>query len=1110
MTIPLAQAKKIIASFQTSRIQNLFAQSHAQHVLYEVKESPKNFPSFDELLQDKVTFTAYTLLTASCSIVEQNYVENGIAGLEKAASLLQNVNDSFAEKSPENSFHLLVSSMAFYAAGHYSRAFVSIRQVEGMTEAAGMIAAFIRKDTNLLIQRLSNVLLSESPKFEDQSDLDEWVITVAIARSFALVLEYVFTGNKEFLGNADLTLKDAYLIATTGSSPAHWLVVRLLRLMLNNLRDASLWQVLSQYFDQVSVKYLDQYIRLQAFSKTPVIELWTSQRTALSLALNPTNRGGVINLRTSAGKTRVAELAILQTLSSNPTSRIIYLAPFRSLAFEVERTLTSSFSWLGFQVSHLYGGARVSSVDTELVSKSSIIIATPEKARALFRAMPELFDNIKLFIIDEGHLIGPSDRYVKNELFVDHLRAFARNKGARILLLSAVLPNAQELAEWVTGDSSAAAISPWKPSVERFGLLRWNGSRVRIDWLGEVASFNPSFVEAKPLDFVKRKFPNNKNEAIAATAVRLSSIGPVMIFTGKAVSVPTLATATLLAFGENPKQHPWPEHEWKVFEASCAEELAPNAIEIQAARTGIICHSNRLTPQVRMAIERLMRSYPPRIIIATTTLAQGVNIGISSVIIASPYIGIGEKINKRDFWNICGRAGRAFVDGEGKILYVIDETKKAWQVRKDRKLAKYYFDASSTDRIESGLLSMISYLRIIADKAGVTFDLLIDLVANNDFSKLGGKGPQFEAILDLIDDELLALHEDVNVNPSAGDSIEWIEQAFRESLASIQTRTGVSQIDIDDVIHFLQARTKSTLKRVPDRTVRKSIIASDLPLSVALKAQENLDYFRGVADEYLKSEMSFSALVVAVQKIESWTRINALSITGKMPDETEFDKLREKWLGGFGLWKIIEKDSSAASICKDYYGYELSWIINAISQKLNKIREEERATALAQIALLVEIGVPTEIAARIFLAGIRSRVSATELSQLDVQFGDSVFDVGNNLRNLTFVKTFLSKVSKSTAEWLNLMLTDASQQRRTLSFTSFTLKLPTEINTLYVRSFQKNIFLCSMDGRKKILVNPSDNQPFNKIADNPRFVFERSQDIWSLVSRDPRYIVKQI
>jgi hypothetical protein len=263
-------------------------------------------------------------------------------------------------------------------------------------------------------------------------------------------------------------------------------------------------------------------------------------------------------------------------------------------------------------VSHLYGGSRVSSVDKELVAESAITIATPEKARALVRAAPDLLLSVKLVVIDEGDLLAPQVRHVRNEIFIDHLRSLSQTTGAWVLLLSAVLPNSQELAEWVTGDPTAVASSPWKPSAERHGVLRWTGSRVRIDWRGEVESFNPAFVMPRPVAGRRQPFPRNKTEAVAASAVRLSEIGPVMIFAGQAQWVPSMAKAVLLALGRRPPDHPWPEHEWRVFAAVSEEELPPDAVEVRAARAGVICHSNRLTPQVRMALEGLMRAMPLR------------------------------------------------------------------------------------------------------------------------------------------------------------------------------------------------------------------------------------------------------------------------------------------------------------------------------------------------------------------------------------------------------------------------------------------------------------------------------------------------------------------
>jgi hypothetical protein len=762
---------------------------------------------------------------------------------------------------------------------------------------------------------------------------------------------------------------------------------------------------------------------------------------------------------------------------------------------------------LGYEVSHLYGGSRVSAVDTELAEEASVLIATPEKARALLRATPDLFSNVRLIVIDEGHLVGASERFVRNEIFIDHLRLLAQRNSARILLLSAVLPNPQELAEWVSGDTMAVARSDWKPSAERFGLLRWNGSRVRIEWQGDMESFNPRFVEAGPLGFGRRRkpFPKDKNEAVAATAVRLSTIGPVMIFSGRAVSVPTLAEAVLLALGERPDAHPWPRHEWSVFEAVCIEELGEDAVELRAARAGVACHSNRLAPQVRLALEHLMRAKPPRIIIATTTLAQGVNVGVSSVIVASPYTG-QEPIDKRDFWNICGRAGRAFVDGEGKVLYAIDDTRAAWQVRKDEELARRYFKAGAGDRVESGLLYVVSVLRQLAATAKVPFGLLLELAAENDFSPMGEQAKTFRAVCELMDDELLALHVDPLVNPSDETPSAWVDRVFRASLAGIQARSSSSKTKADDVLSFLKARAESALRRVPPSS-RWSVVASGLPLSVAVRSEAARDVFIRIAAAYTAGGRDLASLVHAVSKLENWARDNASEIAEKMPSEERLDLVRRGWLAGVGLRDLTEVDEDAPDIARNLYGYQLPWIVNAAAAQLRGGAGEEEAEALSAIALLVELGVPSEEAARIFLAGVRSRVAATDLASLnDFTLGTRISEIGRALRNPAQIKELKRRVSEATAKWLDLLAADSSyaQAPDVPRFEEFTLDGDDgSVARLHCRRVGARIVLCDTYGTTRFDVEDSE-RPFKRVANEPRFVFERSRDTWHLRVRDPR------
>ena len=269
-----------------------------------------------------------------------------------------------------------------------------------------------------------------------------------VARSLNLVIEFAHAGQLDVLRFAQGWLRQAAELATSECQPGWWWIVRLLALIVSDLEESSPWTFLVPLFPPETQEQLERYIRFLAFARIPGIELWISQRAALPIVLAHDHPGAVINLRTSGGKTRVAEIAILDTLTRDPSAKVLYLAPFRSLAVEVEHTLSGSFSVLGFQASHIYGGSRVSAVDTNLVDEASIVIATPEKARALFRATPEALANVKLFIIDEGHLLGADERHVRNEIFFDHVRAIAKSSSAR--------------ASWVASRESVSSWVAWR------------------------------------------------------------------------------------------------------------------------------------------------------------------------------------------------------------------------------------------------------------------------------------------------------------------------------------------------------------------------------------------------------------------------------------------------------------------------------------------------------------------------------------------------------------------------------------------------------------------------------------------------------------------------
>ena len=74
----------------------------------------------------------------------------------------------------------------------------------------------------------------------------------------------------------------------------------------------------------------------------------------------------------------------------------------------------------------------------------------------------------------------------------------------------------------------------------------------------------------------------------------------------------------------------------------------------------------------RTAIETDFRQRNLRVLVATNTLAQGVNFPVKTVIFHScwRYHESRERISARDYWNIAGRAGRAGEETEGLIIHI--------------------------------------------------------------------------------------------------------------------------------------------------------------------------------------------------------------------------------------------------------------------------------------------------------------------------------------------------------------------------------------------------------------------------------------------------------
>ena len=1098
----LQQIEKIASRLeQYSTYKTLQAQANARYILYGVHEKEANFPLFDQKLTFRTENMAYICLEVACTYYKNEHFESASSYFNRGAQLLEYNYANSQKEIPERGFNLMICGLAYYCACQYSKAFVVISKGEYNGYFNQMIHAFLYRRFNLLESIIKNVLLEEKHDEDEITPYD-----VLLARAFSLVLSYFYYGEQRFLNESIDILRDATELALLETDAEIWWLFRLLYIVFDGFNESSLWKNLSNHplltvgdneldedwewlgmlendWDVSAKEKLEQYIHSLTFKKLPITELFVSQRKALQKVL--IDESSVVSMPTSSGKTRIAEIAILQTLLRDTSSKVLYIAPYRSLAFEVEETLSGAFDPIGFNVTHLYGGAQITALDKNEMENARVLIATPEKAKAILRVNDEEMNSIKLVVMDEGHLLRPKPREIANEMFTEELRRIVKENGGKFLLLSAVLPNANDISQWLSGKQDNIVHDTWRPSSQRIGLMCYRGNRMDIEWKGDVPCFNSGFV----------KTTGDKKQAIAETAIKLSELGSVLIYITRPDWVLPNARTMLKLMKDYPDIN-WGDDDldWRRFKLVC-QELEEDQEYIELAQKGILCHSAKMKVDVRKYMERLLRKGKARFIYATNTLAQGVNLGVSTVIVTNTVIGRGTFLSTNDFWNMAGRAGRSYIDTEGKILFVCDCTKDE---SKSRRQAAIYMDKIATDKAISGVLVYLKKLYAIQAKTGIDFEQLLELITENQLDRLKQEEGDltWNAFFELIDDSLLTL--DLAYRNSDSDDAQWVDEHFKNSLAVIQEEDEVVGLQYLEII---KARVHAVRRFVKGEAMPRAFASSGIPLKAAIYLDEKLDELKKIADEYLNSSRSlddklyfFYQFDLIAQDIPS-ERID-------VPNSDVLDSIREDWIAGEPM------NYDEISLAESYYGNTVSWLMNALVNRFHEEEEIEFKECYEEMSLIASYGVPSKWAAQIYLCGINSRKVATELSFL--------LDEADNMSTKKAVAIYLrknadalirnKKCSDLAKEWLEVFKTRPSLNKKAIKSVHnfFFQKEEMDIPPfLLCKKTAEDTFLCSVDLKYKRIMNDTKRLPFSEVADIPGVFFVQEGDVWMMKNVNP-------
>jgi helicase len=391
-------------------------------------------------------------------------------------------------------------------------------------------------------------------------------------------------------------------------------------------------------------------------------------------AIEPISKGRSVLLAcpTASGKSLVAYLALLRAFRQGQAG--LYLVPLRALASEKYEEL-EAFKSLGLKVGLSMGDF---DIPPERLAKLDVLVATSEKADALLRHGSPWLRRVGVVIADEVHLLRDPDRGPTLEVTLTRLRRV--NPDLQIVALSATVGNSEELARWLSADHIA---SEFRPVPLRWGVFR--DGRITFTDL----STRELSEGGEPVARLVRTVVEDGGQALVFVNSRRASeqvaqqLGPTVRDT---MSVAERASAA----------------------ATAQELLGVSEEDTEGIRrlsslvpSGVAFHNASLTNPERRVIERAFRDRRLKALVATPTLAAGINLPARRVIVRDTTryddrIGIQAPIPVLEVQQMCGRAGRPRFDTAGEAVLL------ARDANEEARLLDTYLSAAP-ERVDSRL-----------------------------------------------------------------------------------------------------------------------------------------------------------------------------------------------------------------------------------------------------------------------------------------------------------------------------------------------------------------------------------------------------------------------
>lgn len=970
----------------------LLARGEARAIIRRGGQLPDGAPAFAASLDTDLSEYGFSLLRASLALRERQEGDAAVwrEGFRAAGNAFEALVRNGSPAMPQRGFWRVMGAASYHLAGYAAMAFSLMAQAEDEENFAPAERAVVR----LLLSDLGALRGQAETWLRDPDHSDDAlraaleegegepdaifsiILTTAVYRGFAFFEFALLTGDAAMHEEAMSILRRGLRIASAVGAVSLWWIIRVALNLIDDLWGNSLHQVLPQIGPDGAQGYAalrEMFLAALYARKTAEVELWPSQIGAARRATDLAD-DLVVALPTSAGKTRVAEICALMSLSAE--RRVLLVTPLRALSAQTERSFRKTFGPLDFSVSSLYGASGAMPGDQDALRTRDIVIATPEKLDFALRSDPHLIDDIGLIVLDEGHLIGPSERELRYEILVQRLLRREDAGERRIVCLSAILPDGEQLDDltaWVRSDAEGEAVkSAWRPTRQRFGTLAWGGHGARLTFdLDDDGPFIQNFVEQQPPIRPRRTpFPRDNPELTIAAAWKFAGEGKrTLVFCTQRDHVESYAQrivdlagrgfiAPLLEDGDAIKRARLVGAEW----------LGADHPAVQCLALGVAIHHARLPNPFLREVERLLNESVLTVTVASPTLAQGLNLNAAVLLVPTLYRA-GAALTGEEFANVAGRAGRAFVDLEGLVIHVMFEPLR-W-----RRLAwRDLVNASRARTLESGLIQIASeILNRMARNGTLNREDAFEYLANNRDAwdiHVDEEGDEpFELLLEKLDHAIFGLVEALDADDA--DLPRLIDEALNGSLWARQLARRDDDLR-ERQLELFKARSGLIWSQTTANQ-RRGHFAMGVGLEAGLTLDAMADDLAVLLDQADEAALPGDAEVLLASLTALAERLLAIRpfVPGD-PLPPDWRDILSSWLSGTPVREIGPDNMR---FIEDVFTYRLVWALEALRTRRVALGWQPEIIAGTAAACL-ETGLPRYTMAMLVRAGLPSREAA--------------------------------------------------------------------------------------------------------------------------------------